>query len=110
MVEVYVPRPGSKLREEIWPGSGIVGSRVEGTGRLRLDYEGDQEVFPSFEDRVRRAAERHTWEGAGGQRYSTRACAYADPADVLRVGHYDRERQELTVERTDLLQEWLEES
>lgn len=106
-LDVYVPRHDSELRETVWRGSGIVGSEVSDTGRLRLDFEGDDEVFPEFEDRVRRAAERHMWEGEGGRRYPTRACAYADPDEVNRVGSYDTDRRRLSVTEPELLEDWM---
>lgn len=103
---VYVPREHTELREEIWSGSGIVGSEVGETGRLRLDFEGDEEVFPDFESRVRRAAERHVWEGPDGQGYPTRACAYCSRDEVVQVGVYDTERNELTVTTRAALAAW----
>lgn len=105
---VYVPRPNTELRDRVWAGSGVVGSEVSDTGRLRLDFEGDGELYPEFEDRVRRAAERHAWAGNGKRGYPTRACAYADRDSVLRVGSYEPDRRELTVSEPELLEEWLE--
>lgn len=44
MLSVYVPRPGSDLSEVVWAGSGMVGSPAEGTGQLRVDFEGNEEL------------------------------------------------------------------
>lgn len=105
---VYVPR-APELQEEIWEGSGVVGSPVGDTGKLRLDFEGDREVFPTYEDRVRRAAERHTWEGPSGQQgYPTSAVAYADPDAVMAVGWWDTEARRLEVEKPGVLADWLD--
>lgn len=105
---VYVPAPGSELRETIWRGSGIVGSPAGETGRLRLDFEGDDERYPSFAARVRRAAERHLWSDGAGTGYPTRACAYADANEVVPVGTYAPEADLLTVDDPDTLRDWLE--
>lgn len=106
-LKVFVPRE-PELRAKIWKGSGIVGSRVGETGRLRLDFEGDRDVFPTFEDRVQRAADRHTWEGPLGQGYPTSAMAYADPEAVLAVGWWNTEENRLEVERPEVLTDWLD--
>lgn len=104
---VYVPKD-NKLREEIWRGSGIVGSPVGQTARLRLDYEGDRDVFEAYEDRVRRAAERHLWEGPTGEGYPTSAMAYADRDAVVQVGWWRVDEEELDVTEADLLAAWLD--
>lgn len=106
---VYVPAPGTRLREEIiWDGSGVVGSEVGGSGRLRIDYEGDDDLFPTFGTRVRRAAERHTWEGPDGKSgYPTSACAYVSPEEVIAVGSYRPEEGQLDVTDRAAVEEWL---
>lgn len=104
---VYVPTEDSELRDEIRPGSGIVGSEYGDTGRLRVDYEGDIEMYNSFEDRLKRAAERHTWERPDGRRgYPTSACAYVDPSEVIQVGEYDLDAEELRVSDEERISSW----
>lgn len=107
---VYVPAPDSELIGEVWEGSGIVGSLVGDTGRLRLDYEGDRTIYPSFSDRVQRAAERHQASRPGGsQGYPTRASAHVDPSQVIEVGRWDPVEGELTVTDPNRLKDWLDE-
>lgn len=104
---VYVPAD-KRLRGEIWKGSGIVGSPVEGTRRLRLDFEGDVEAFPSIESRVRRAAERHLWEDQYGTRgYPTSAMAYASREAVARVGWWNVKTKSLEVTDPTRLAKWI---
>jgi hypothetical protein len=106
-LDVYVPVDG-KLCDEIWDGAGIVGSPVGATERLRLDYEGDREVYERYEDRGRRAAERHLWVGPGGQQgYPTSAMAYADPEAVVKVGWWDPDEAKLEVTESDVLANWV---
>lgn len=108
---VYVPRPNSELSDVIWPGSGIVGSKIDSTEKLRIDFEGDDEVYPSFSGRVRRAAERHMHaRESDGKGYPTRACAYVDRGEVLRVGYWDPEKRSLHIEKSSRLEEWLADS
>lgn len=104
---VFVPRDET-LREEIWAGSGIVGSPAGETRRLRLDFEGDRQLYESFEDRVQRAAERHLWEGPDGQGYPTSAMAYADPEAVERIGWWYADEEELEVTAPETLARWLD--
>lgn len=106
---VFVPQ-NPELREKIWKGSGIVGSVVSSgeTDRLRLDFEGNQGVFPSFRERVQRAAERHTWEERSGQGYPSSAVAYTDRQAVEAVGWWDCEDQQLEIEKPKVLSRWLE--
>lgn len=107
---VYVPKKGTELRDQIAPGSGIVGSPYGDTGRLRLDFEGNLHGLPELEcfaDRVARAAERHTWESAEGEGYPTSACAYADPEAMIAVGTFDRLAGRITVEDEEELTDWL---
>lgn len=106
-IDVYVPTSSSELRERVWAGSGIVGSEVSDTGRLRLDYEGDTEMYPSYAERVRRAAERHCWEGPEERGYPTSACAYVDPEQVLLVGRYVEEDERVVVTDEEALTAWL---
>lgn len=102
---VFVPTD-ERLREAIWKGSGVVGSFVAGTDRLRLDFEGDRELYESFEERVRRATDRHLWEGPDGQGYPTSAMAYADPDSVMQVGWWYVEERRLEVTEPDVLRDW----
>lgn len=107
-LSVYVPREDSDLRDEIWPGSAIVGSPVEDTGQLRLDFGGDDELYPSFRDRLQRAADRHTWERPDGTSgYPTQACAYVNPADVLKVGEYSPHDDNLELHAPAQLKQWV---
>lgn len=106
-LEVYVPRPDTALRASIWPGSAIVGSPHGESGRLRIDFEGDDDVYPTFEDRLRRAAERHLWSDGHRSGYPTRACAYVDEEELIRVGTYDPEAQDLDLEAPEVLDGWL---
>lgn len=104
---VYVPVPGSVVDSEVWEGSGIVGSPAGGTGKLRIDFEGNRELFPEFTDRVRRAAERHDWLRDHREGYPTRACAHVDKNQVIRVGTYLPGSNTLEVENADPLAQWL---
>lgn len=108
-LDLFVPAPGSELEGEVVPGSGIVGSEVGETARLRIDFEGDAELFPRYADRVRRAGSRHLWRGPGGRKgYPTKASAIVDPGELIRVGAYYPREKRLDVERQELLASWLE--
>lgn len=106
---VYVPAPGSRLREEVVrQGSGMVGSEMGDSGRIRVDFQDETDAFPTFADRVRRAAERHTWEGPDGREgYPTNACAYVSPDELVPVGRYDPEAKRVHVNDERALEEWL---
>lgn len=106
---VYVPAEGSHLREgAIREGAGIVGSEVGETGRMRIDFEGDDDLFPTFGKRVRRAAERHSWTGPNDREgYPTRACAYVSPEELTRVGEYRPNQKKVHVTAEEPLKEWL---
>lgn len=108
-VTVFVPAPGSDLRDEVAEGSAMVGSEVQGTdGRLRVDFEGDGELFPTFAARVRRATDRHRWKGPDGrQGYPTSACAYVSSEEVVAVGTYEPGVRRIEVTDEDALKEWL---
>lgn len=108
-VRVYVPaEDADELHEAIWPGSGIVGSEVGESGRLRLDFEGDQEIFDTYDARVARAAERHLYARSDGSRgYMTRACAFVDFDQVIEVGSWDPVAGELEITNKEALSEWL---
>lgn len=107
MLTVYVPREGSELQDAIWRGSAIVGSEVPNTERLRIDFEGDDTVYPSFQDRLRRAATRHTWDGADGAKgYPTQACAYVEPDEVRAIAEYDPDEEELEIHEPELFSRW----
>lgn len=106
---VYVPASNSKLVGQVWRGSGIVGSPVGDTGRLRLDFEGAAEIYPSYADRVERAAERHQAARPGGGRgYPSRASAHVDPDQVIEVGRWDLVAGELTITDPERVNAWLE--
>lgn len=108
---VFVPDPhsNSDLEKDLARGSGIVGSQVAETGRLRVDFEGDGEVYPDFAARVRRAAERHVWRGPDGkQGYPTRACAYVDRSELVAVGTYDLREKRVEVTEPNALRDWLD--
>lgn len=107
-LKVFVP-VASKLCERIWTGSGVVGSLVGETGRLRVDFEGDDNRFPTIEARVERAAERHLWRGPDGQRYPTSAMAYVDPDGVFEVGRWKVEAEEPGLTDPEEMMAWLEE-
>lgn len=106
---VYVPAPGSRLRAEVVrEGSGMVGSKVSDTGRVRVDFEGDAELFSTYGARVRRAAERHTWTGPEGREgYPTRACAYVSPEELVAVGSYQPRQERVIVTDEGALKGWL---
>jgi hypothetical protein len=107
LLGVYAPSRNSELAGEVLSGSAIVGSEAGDTGRLRLDFEGDEEQYPTFEDRLQRAAERHTWERPDGSHgYPTAACAYVDSSEVVQVGRYDPHEGELKVSDEKLLSRW----
>lgn len=104
---VYVPAPGSSLHDRIWEGSGIVGSEEAKTGRLRIDFEGDQTLYPTYEARVKRAAERHLWSGGSRTGYPTRACAHCAHEHVTAVGRYDPQTDRFEVDDRPALAEWI---
>lgn len=105
---VYVPAEDSKLREAIAPGSAIVGSEYQNTGRLRIDFEGniyDLEELEEFETKLHRAAERHLAnDGRGAE---TMACAYVDPEEVVAVGEYDLAENNVNISGDEILEDWL---
>lgn len=104
---VYVPTPGSEITDRIWDGSGIVGSLVGDSGRIRIDFEGDDEVFPTYEDRVERAAERHLAVRPGGYRgYPSQASAIVDADQVMKVGWWDPVAGELEITDREALAKW----
>lgn len=106
---VFVPTEGSDLRSTVIRGSGMVGSEIGKSGRIRVDFEGNGDVFPTFVARVRRAAERHGWTGSGDQQgYPTRACAYVSPDELIAVGIYDARVRRVTVTRPGVLRRWLD--
>lgn len=105
-LKVFVPVQ-DELRRRIWRGSGIVGSLVGDTERLRLDFEGDDGRYPTLEERIQRAAERHLWIGPEGQRYPTSAMAYVNPEGVLQVGWWDVDLRELELMRHEAIEAWL---
>lgn len=107
MIDVFVPRPGSDLEEEVWAGSGLVGSPAGSTDRLRVDYEGDRDLYPRYVERVRRATDRHRWSGEHREGYPTRACAFVDPTEVIRVGRYDPDEHRVVVADAEPLKAWL---
>lgn len=108
-LRVYVPAPDSELANAIWEGSGIVGSLAGETGRLRIDYEGAEEIYRSYADRVERAAERHlAIRLDGGHGYPSRASAHVDATEVIEVGRWDPAKSELTVTDDETLRAWLE--
>lgn len=107
-LDVFVPELGSELRQEIWPGSGIVGRIRHQDARLRIDFEGDRERFPLFIDRIRRAADRHDWAEKARRGYPTRACAYVSPREVKKVGQYCPVNGTVAVTDQEALAEWLE--
>lgn len=105
---LYVPRSDSELHDRIWSGSGIVGSPVGDTGRIRLDFEGDTSVYPAYKDRVRRAAERHEWSDGERSGYPTRACAHVSKNEVIPIGTYDPATERLVVDDPPALRAWLD--
>lgn len=106
---VYVPSPGSELLGKVWEGSGIVGSPAGDTGRLQLHYEGNDEVYPTYVDRVERAAERHTATRPNGARgYPSVASAYVNRDEVIEVGRWDAADGRLEVTDRKKLNSWLE--
>jgi hypothetical protein len=107
LLAVYIPLPDSSLSEKIWRGSGIVGSHVGETGRLRIDFEGDEDLYPTFIERVERAAERHNWSSGHQKGYPTQACAHVDEDRVIRVGYYLPAAGTIEVGRPELLARWL---
>lgn len=106
---IFVPASGSQLRKgAIRRGSGIVASEVGDTGRFRVDYEGDADLFPTYGARVRRAAERHLWTGPDGKRgYPTQACAYVSRDELLAVGSYNPDERQVDITDRDALGQWL---
>lgn len=85
----------------------MVGSPAESTGQLRVDFEGDEQLYPSYADRVRRAAERHQWSGQHRDGYPTQAAAHVDESEVIEVGRYDPDQSRLIIEDEEVLRTWL---
>ena len=108
---VYVPRPGTSLREELAPGSGLVGSEESDDERMRIDFEGNVHDIPElarYADRVERAGERHQWTGPGEETgYPTSSCAYVERGELIRVGRFDPLTRRLEIEDRSKLAEWL---
>lgn len=87
---VYVPADGSL--PTILAGSGIVGSPLDGNGRIRLDYEGNKyraANIVTFADRVYHAAGRHLVN------YPTVARMVITPERVLPVATFDGDRVQI---------------
>lgn len=105
---IFVPTEDSELRAKVKVGAGVVGSEVGGTGRIRIDFEGNEDLFGSFGARIRRAAERHLWTGPYGKRgYPTQACAYVSIDELISIGTYDPESKRVEVSDEAVLLEWL---
>ena len=105
---IYVPAEDSKLREKIAPGSAIVGSEYQDTGRLRIDFEGnlyDLEELEEFEAKLQRATERHL--ANDGRGVETVACAYVDRGEVVAVGEYDSAEKHVSISGDEILEDWL---
>jgi hypothetical protein len=113
---IYVPRPGTFLREHIRKGSGIVGSEDQHLpGQVLIDYEGatlGQKM--TFEEKVFHAAGRHHWkvDGKGRvHRYPTGSRAAANPSEVIAVGTFrcqdDWSGCKYLITNQDALDEWL---
>lgn len=108
MLNVYVPRPRSELAEVVWAGSGMVGSPAGSSGRIRVDYEGDQDLYPRYAERVRRAADRHRWSDGHRKGYPTRAAAHVEEQEVVAVGRYYEEERRVIVDDEEVLKAWLD--
>lgn len=108
MLKTVVPAADSEFRDLVWPGSGIVASPHKDTGRVRVDFEGDDDVYPTYADRVHRAAERHQWARQHRSGYPTTACAFVDAEAVVTVGSYDPASGQLTITDDQRLAAWLE--
>lgn len=110
-VAIYVPRPGSSLREKIAEGSGVVGPAASGDARIRVDFEGNLHGLPElarYADRVERAAQRHQWKGGDAQAgYSTSARARIDRTELIRIGRFDPLTRRLDIADRSTLAEWL---
>lgn len=107
MLKIVIPAADSELADVIWPGSGVVASPHQDTGRLRVDFEGDDDVYPTYADRVARAAERHQWARQHRSGYPTTACAFVESGEVVTVGSYDPESGQLTITDDERLAAWL---
>lgn len=104
---VYVPAEDSKLRDKIAPGSAIVGSEYQDTGRLRIDFEGNVhglDQLEEFEAKLQRAAERHLAKDGWGA--ETVACAYVEAGEVVAVGDYEVQAGKASI-HDDCLQDWI---
>lgn len=95
VLNVYVPRPGSRQELAIDSGSGIVGTPDPDGERILIDYQGNvrfpNESFARFADRVMHAGGRHAWIEEDGAviRYPTIARSHVPAAELLEVGSYD---------------------
>lgn len=99
---VYIPTDEAAERLGIAPGSAICGS-TEGE-RIRIDYEGDiygRASMRGYAKRLLHAAGRHV------ERYPTVARAWVRPEDLIIVGTYDTEREDLHLSEPDALLAWL---
>lgn len=106
---VYVPAEDSQLEKTVWPQSGMVGSEYGESGKVRVDFEGNQDIYPTYEIRVARAAERHLHARSSGERgYPTRSCAWVDREEVVEVGRWDPLAGELDITNPERLSDWLE--
>lgn len=109
LLAVFIPAPDSEVEGAVWPGSGMVGSEYGESGKIRVDYEGNQDIYPTYEQRVARAAERHLHARSdGGQGYHTRACAYVGAEDLIEVGWWDPVAGELEITSPEAVADWLE--
>lgn len=104
---VVVPAPDSRLRDTVWEGSGIVASRHDASGRIRVTFEGDDAVYPRYADRVQRAAERHEWTDGRRRGYPSVAAAFVDREELILVGSYHSAAGRVEVSSPDALRRWL---
>ena len=105
---VYVPARGSELEETVWPGSGLVGSEGPDGGRVRVAFEGDREDCPTYEQRTKRAAELHLAPGSDGDPEAPgRGRARVEPHEVVRVGWWDPDAEELEITEPGAVDGWL---
>jgi len=102
---VYVPRKGSTISKIVEPKSAIIKSRMVSDDLALVYFEGNSiraSNINTFEDKCMLAA------GRARDKYPTIAKACVDIADVIDVGVYDLDTNQIHIDENyhDLFHEW----